>query len=215
MVADITEGTSVDKYGRPFRRRNYLPALCVGIALLVVTVFVWASALTREAPVKEATACNPPAQQTEPGSGTIGKPVSRSSLSGTSPAMLNDVKARVLNANGQAGQAGDVSATLRDLGFPSPTADNDPFYPSGSRLNCVGQIRFGESGYANALTLSLVAPCVEFIEDNRSDNSVDLALGSEFTELASGNAVTSALNSLKSGNQANSDFILKARQSTC
>lgn len=215
MVADITEGTSVDKYGRPFRRRNYLPALCVGIALLVVTVFVWALALTREAPVKEATACNPPAQQTEPGSGTIGKPVSRSSLSGTSPAMLNDVKARVLNANGQAGQAGDVSATLRDLGFPSPTADNDPFYPSGSRLNCVGQIRFGESGYANALTLSLVAPCVEFIEDNRSDNSVDLALGSEFTELASGNAVTSALNSLKSGNQANSDFILKARQSTC
>ncbi|WP_078322133.1 envelope integrity protein Cei [Mycobacteroides chelonae] len=215
MVADITEGTSVDKYGRPFRRRNYLPALCVGIALLVVTVFVWASALTREAPVKEATACNPPAQQTEPGSGTIGKPVSRSSLSGTSPAMLNDVKARVLNANGQAGQAGDVSATLRDLGFPSPTADNDPFYPSGSRLNCVGQIRFGESGYANALTLSLVAPCVEFIEDNRSDSSVDLALGSEFTELASGNAVTSALNSLKSGNQANSDFILKARQSTC
>ncbi|AYM44763.1 hypothetical protein BKG82_19330 [Mycobacteroides chelonae] len=215
MVADITEGTSVDKYGRPFRRRNYLPALCVGIALLVVTVFVWASALTREAPVKEATACNPPAQQTEPGSGTIGKPVSRSSLSGTSPAMLNDVKARVLNANGQAGQAGDVSATLRDLGFPSLTADNDPFYPSGSRLNCVGQIRFGESGYANALTLSLVAPCVEFIEDNRSDNSVDLALGSEFTELASGNAVTSALNSLKSGNQANSDFILKARQSTC
>ncbi|TDZ85907.1 hypothetical protein DE4585_01230 [Mycobacteroides salmoniphilum] len=215
MVADITEGTSVDKYGRPFRRRNYLPALCVGIALLVVTVFVWASALTREAPVKEATACNPPAQQTEPGSGSIGKPVSRSSLSGTTPATLNDVKARVLNANGQAGQAGDVSTALRDLGFPSPTADNDPFYPSGSRLNCVGQIRFGESGYANALTLSLVAPCVEFIEDKRSDNSVDLALGSEFTELASGNAVTSALNSLKSGNQANSDFILKARQSTC
>ncbi|MFD6198151.1 envelope integrity protein Cei [Mycobacteriaceae bacterium NPDC060252] len=215
MVADITEGTSVDKYGRPFRRRNYLPALCVGIALLVVTVFVWASALTREAPVKEATACNPPAQQTEPGAGSIGKPVSRSALSGTTPATLNDVKARVLNANGQAGQAGDVSTALRDLGFPSPTADNDPFYPSGSRLNCVGQIRFGESGYANALTLSLVAPCVEFIEDTRSDNSVDLALGSEFTELASGNAVTSALNSLKSGNQANSDFILKARQSTC
>ncbi len=215
MVADITEGTSVDKYGRPFRRRNYLPALCVGIALLVVTVFVWASALTREAPVKEATACNLPAQQTEPGSGTIGKPVSRSALSGTTPATLNEVKARVLNANGQAGQAGDVSTALRDLGFPSPTADNDPFYPSGSRLNCVGQIRFGESGYANALTLSLVAPCVEFVEDKRSDNSVDLALGSEFTELASGNAVTSALNSLKSGNQANSDFILKARQSTC
>ncbi|WP_078326842.1 envelope integrity protein Cei [Mycobacteroides salmoniphilum] len=215
MVADITEGTSVDKYGRPFRRRNYLPALCVGIALLVVTVFVWASALTREAPVKEATACNPPAQQTEPGSGTLGKPVSRSALSGTTPATLNDVKARVLNANGQAGQAGDVSTALRDLGFPSPTADNDPFYPSGSRLNCVGQIRFGESGYANALTLSLVAPCVEFVEDTRSDSSVDLALGSEFTELASGNAVTSALNSLKSGNQANSDFILKARQSTC
>lgn len=52
MVADITEGTSVDKDGRPFRRRNYLPALILGIALLAVTVFVWASALTREAPVR-------------------------------------------------------------------------------------------------------------------------------------------------------------------
>ncbi|TDH25804.1 envelope integrity protein Cei [Mycobacteroides franklinii] len=215
MVADITEGTSVDSYGRPFRRRNYLPALILGIALLAVTVFAWASALTREAPVKEATACNPPAQQADPGSGTIGKPVSRSALAGTSPATLNEVKLRVLNANGQAGQAGDVSASLRDLGFPAPTADNDPFYPSGSRLNCVGQIRFGESGYANALTLSLVAPCVEFVEDKRSDDSVDLALGSGFTELASGNAVTSALNSLKPGSQANSDLISRARQSTC
>ncbi|MBA0044877.1 envelope integrity protein Cei [Mycobacteroides sp. LB1] len=215
MVADITEGTSVDKLGRPFRRRNYLPALCVGLALLTVTVFVWASALTREAPVKEATACNSPAQQTEPGGAGIGNPISRSSLAGTSPATLSDVKVRVLNANGQAGQAGEVSTSLRDVGFPSPTADNDPFYPAGSRLNCVGQIRFGESGYATAVTLSLVAPCVEFVEDKRSDDSVDLALGSEFTELASGNAVTSALSSLKSGNQANSDFIARARQSTC
>ncbi|MUM17305.1 LytR family transcriptional regulator [Mycobacterium sp. CBMA271] len=215
MVADITEGSSVDSYGRPFRRRNYLPALIAGLVLLTVTVFVWASALTREAPVKEATACNPPAQQTEPGAAGIGRPVTRSSLASTSPATLNDVKVRVLNANGQAGQAGDVSTSLRDLGFPSPTADNDPSYPSGSRLNCVGQIRFGESGYANAVTLSLVAPCVEFVEDKRSDDSVDLALGSEFTELASGNAVTSALSSLKPGNQANSDLISRARQSTC
>lgn len=215
MVADITEGTSLDKQGRPFRRRNYLPALCVGLALLTVTVFAWASALTREAPVKEATACNSPAQQTEPGAPSIGTPVSRSSLASTSPATLSDVKVRVLNANGQAGQAGEISTSLRDLGFGSPTADNDPFYPSGSRLNCVGQIRFGEAGYANAVTLSLVAPCVEFVEDKRPDDSVDLALGSEFTEIASGNAVTSALNSLKPGNQANSDFISRARQSTC
>lgn len=215
MVADITQGTAVDKKGRPYERRNYLPALILGIVLLVATIFVWGAALTREEPVKEATACNPPVQHTEPGAPSIGKAVSRYSLSDTDPAVLAAVKVRVLNANGQAGQAGDVSAALRDLGFPSPTADNDPFYPSGSRLNCVGQIRFGHSGYADAVTLSLVAPCVEFIEDDRPDSSVDLALGSEFTELTSGNAITAALNSLTPGNHASADLIARARQSVC
>lgn len=215
MVADITEGTSVDSKGRPFARRNHLPAMILGIALLIVATISWCIALTRETPVKEATVCNDPTPVSAPDAPSFGKAVSRSALTSTDPAPLQSVKVRVLNANGQSGQAGDVSTSLRDLGFPSPTADNDSFYPSGSRLNCVGQIRFGPQGYGQAVTLSLVAPCVEFVQDKRPDESVDLALGSQFTELASGNAVSSALRSLKPGQQPNTDLIAKTRQSIC
>ncbi len=41
MVALITEGTAFDKHGRPFRRRNHVPVLCLFLALAVATGVVW------------------------------------------------------------------------------------------------------------------------------------------------------------------------------
>ena len=73
--------------------------------------------------------------------------MSGSSLIDVAPAKLADTKVRVLNASGQGGQAGEVAGALRDLGFAAPTAANDPIYAS-TRLNCQGQIRFGEAGQA-------------------------------------------------------------------
>ncbi len=61
------------------------------------------------------------------------------------PARLADTRVQVLNASGQGGQAAEVSGALRDLGFAQPTAANDPVYANG-RLECQGQIRFGEAG---------------------------------------------------------------------
>ena len=148
VVAQITEGTAFDKHGRPFRRRNYLPAIIVLVVLVVVTAVVWIIALTRPAEVHEATACNPPpAADRSDTSPSWASRCRAADMTDVTPAKLADTKIRVLNASGQGGQAADVAGALRDLGFAQPTAANDPIYAS-TRLNCQGQIRFGPAGQA-------------------------------------------------------------------
>ncbi|MDT5199540.1 MAG: hypothetical protein QOH34_1062, partial [Mycobacterium sp.] len=171
MVAQITEGTAFDKHGRPFRRRNARPAIALLIVLLVGSAVVWTIALTRPPEVHEATVCNPPPEQPDPAQPRLGTAVSRSTMVNVAPAKLADAKVRVLNASGRGGQAADVAGALRDLGFAQPAAANDPVYVK-TRLNCQGQIRFGEAGQAGAAAVWLVAPCTELYRDDRTDDSV-------------------------------------------
>ncbi|WP_326547031.1 envelope integrity protein Cei [Mycolicibacterium sp. ND9-15] len=198
MVAQITQGTAFDEHGRPFRRRNYLPAIVLFVALSVATLLVWVIALNRPADVQEAAICNPPPAPTDPSAPapTLGVQVSRADMVDVSPARLADTKVRVLNASGQGGQAAEVATALKDLGFAEPTAANDPIYTS-ARLACQGQIRFGEAGRAAAAAVWLVAPCTELFEDERGDDSVDLALGTDFTELSSSDDIEAMLASLR------------------
>jgi len=42
-----------------------------------------------------------------------------------------------------------------------------------------------------------VAPCVELYQDQRQDNTVDLAIGSDFTELAHSDDIQAVLSSLR------------------
>ncbi len=112
------------------------------------------------------------------------------------PAPLAETRIRVLNASGQGGQAGEVAGALRDLGFAQPEAANDPIYAS-TRLECQGQIRFGPSGRTAAAAVWLVAPCTELFQDERPDATVDLALGTEFSELASNDDIKAVLASLR------------------
>jgi hypothetical protein len=196
VVAQITEGTAFDRRGRPFRRRNYKPGLIVLLILFVVTALVWVIALTRPENVHEAAVCNPPPAPTDPSQPKLGTPVSRSTMGSVAPAKLTDTKVRALNASGQGGQAADVAGALRDLGFAQPTAANDPIY-AGTRLTCQGQIRFGPAGQAAAATVWLVAPCVELFQDQRPDDSVDLAVGTEFTSLAHNSNIDAMLAGLR------------------
>ncbi|RAV13164.1 LytR family transcriptional regulator [Mycolicibacterium sp. GF69] len=198
MVAQITQGTAFDEHGRPFRRRNYLPAILLFVALSVVTLLVWVIALSRPADVPEAAICNPPPVPADPSAPApaLGVQVSRADMVDVSPARLADTKITVFNASGQGGQAAEVASALKDLGFAEPTAANDPIYTS-ARLECQGQIRFGESGRAAAAAVWLVAPCTELFEDERGDDTVDLALGTEFTELSSSDNIEAVLASLR------------------
>ncbi|CPR12422.1 secreted alanine rich protein [Mycobacterium bohemicum DSM 44277] len=210
MVAQITEGTAFDKHGRPFRRRNPRPAIIVLTILVVLTGVVWTVALTRPARVHEAVVCNPPPQPAGSAAPQLGEQVSRSAMADVTPAKLADAKVRVLNASGRGGQAADVAGAMKDLGFAQPTAANDPVY-AGTRLNCQGQIRFGTAGQASAAAVWLVAPCTELFNDNRADDTVDFAVGTEFTGLAHNDDIDAVLATLRPGATEPSDPALLAR----
>jgi hypothetical protein len=198
VVAQLTEGTAFDKRGRPFRRRNYLPGILLFVALTVVTLTVWVMALSQPPDVHEATVCNPPPPAADPSAPAplLGEQVSRADMTDVTPAKLADAKIRVLNASGQGGQAAEVAGELRDLGFAEPAAANDTVYVT-ARLQCQGQIRFGPSGRAAAAAVWLVAPCTELFQDQRTDDTVDLAIGTEFNELTHSDDIDAVLASLR------------------
>lgn len=196
MVTQITEGTPFDKHGLPFRRRNARPAIYVLVFLLVVTGITWVFALTRTVDVHEIAVCNPPPAPVEPGRPALGTQVPRAEMVETTPVRLADTRIRVLNASGRAGQAADVADALRDLGFAQPTAANDPIYTE-TRLDCDGQIRFGPAGEAAAAAVWLVAPCSELFRDDRTDDSVDLAIGTDFSTLTHSDDIEAALAGLR------------------
>lgn len=208
MVAHITEGTAFDKHGRPFRRRNPRPAILVLVILSIATSVVWALALTRPVDVRQAVACNPPPQPS--GAAALGTQVSQSTMTKVTPAKLAQTKVHVLNASGRRGQAAEIAGALHDLGFPKPTAANDPIY-AGTRLNCRGQIRFGETGQADAAAVWLVAPCTELFRDDRADDSVDLALGTDFSTLAHSDDIDTVLAGLRADAAEPSDPALLAK----
>ncbi|CRZ14864.1 envelope integrity protein Cei [Mycolicibacterium neworleansense] len=216
MVAQITDGTAFDRHGRPFRRRSFVPGIVLFVALAVVTMIVWIIALNQPADVHEATVCNNPPPAADPATPKLGEQVARSAMTDVTPAPLAETRIRVLNASGQGGQAGEVAGALRDLGFAQPEAANDPIYAS-TRLECQGQIRFGPSGRTAAAALWLVAPCTELYQDERPDATVDLALGTEFSELASNDDINAVLASLRPDATAPSDSALlsKIHTGTC
>ena len=117
-------------------------------------------------------------------------------MTDVTPAKLADAKIRVLNASGQGGQAAEVAGELRDLGFAEPAATNDTVY-ANTRLECQGQIRFGPSGRAAAAAVWLLAPCTELFQDQRRDNTVDLAIGTQFGELTHSDDIDAVLASLR------------------
>jgi hypothetical protein len=216
VVADITQGTFVDKKGEPFRRRRYVPGIIAAAVLAVLASLSWVFVLTRPVDVTEASACNAPPTPTDPAAPKLGDLVGRAALVNVEPAKLADTKIRVLNASGQGGHAGEVAGALRDLGFAAPTAANDPIY-AGTRLTCQGQIRFGKSGRPSAASLWLVAPCVELHQDDRGDDSVDLVIGTDFTSLNSSDDIAAVLSGLRPGvnEQADPALITKIHNASC
>ena len=195
MVAQITSGTAFDKHGRPFRRRNFLPGIITMVALAIVTLFVWVVAFNQTTEVPQLAACNQPPAAGDATQTALGEQVSAATMTDVTPAKLVDTKIRVLNASGQGGQAAEVAGALRDLGYAPPTAGNDTVYEN-TRLECQGQIRFGPSGRAAAAALWLVAPCTELFQDQRGDDTVDLAIGTEFSEISHNDDIDAVLASL-------------------
>ncbi|NLE79537.1 MAG: envelope integrity protein Cei [Rhodococcus sp.] len=203
MVSLITDGSSTDDRGRPFRRRRATPIIVVLSVLALLGVFVWIGVLAKTEGTAAPVACNaPPADDPKddnPAPAPLGDKIDGDALRDVEPAALSAVQVRVFNANGESGQATQVAARLNDYGFasaPDIQAGNDPVYVD-QNMQCVGQLRFGPNGLAAASAAWLVAPCTELIQDERTDNTVDLALGTYFRSISPNPDAEEALRSLR------------------
>ena len=193
-------------------RRLGAPYVVLVVALLALGLLVWSFALRGNDAATQAAAC--PMTPAAAEAGLTDQPAT--ALDSVEPALLAETSVRVLNANGQSGQAGAVAAQLAEVGFQpagEETTGNDPLY--GQELECHGQIRYGESGEATARTLSLAAPCMQLVSDGREDASVDLVLGTIFQRLSDSSAAVGALDELKVGRQPISAEIEAARAVSC
>ncbi|WP_344419327.1 envelope integrity protein Cei [Pseudonocardia ailaonensis] len=175
---------------RPYQRRRMRPMVITVSVLAAIAIVTWSVVLVHSAGKSGVASCNPPA------SGAVGTVLEAGSLDGTAPVAPSAVKTTVLNAGGQRGQANLVAAQLGDLGFgeAKPPA-NDPLHPTGD-LECHGQLRFGKGGTAAASTLSLVLPCLELLQDGRGDDTVDVAIGTAFTDVNPSRSVRDVLEQL-------------------
>ena len=204
MVSLITEGTATDERGRRFQRRRPLPWIATIGVLAALCGVVWIGVLSGSDESTTAMSCNSPAvpAAAEPGApppAPLGARVGVSRLTDVDPAALSVTRVRVYNANGQRGQASHIAAQLSDYGFasaPDVQVGNDPVYLDQS-MECSAQIRFGPNGAAGAATVQLVAPCAELIEDNRPDDTVDLALGTYFSDISPNNDAEEVLRTLR------------------
>lgn len=175
---------------RPYRRRNARPLLATLAVLAVLAAGTWGYVMLDALSGAGTVSCNTPA------AGSAGTVLDSDALAGVAPVAPTAVRATVLNAGGQRGHANLVAAQLGDLGFgQAGRPDNDAFYPEGD-LDCYGQLRFGQAGESGASTLALVLPCLELIRDQRADDSVDVAIGSGFTDVKPTKEVRDALEAL-------------------
>jgi hypothetical protein len=177
MTPNIRTRSGRKRYGR----RRPIPALLLLAVLAAASVFVWVRVLHQADNSTAKAACRPGVNA--PAKLPTLHPLPYTALNSVAPAPPGDVRVRALNASNQTGLADRVSTGLQQLGFLSAgPADNDPRYPNGD-MKCFGQIRFGPNGESAARTVSLVMPCAQLVQDNRQDASVDVALGSYFTDL--------------------------------
>ncbi|AZG44189.1 envelope integrity protein Cei [Gordonia insulae] len=217
MVAQITAGSSVDHKGRPFRRRRLLPAVIMGVILLVAGLITWAIALSDTGAAAIPTACNQPspasadASAAAPATPTSAAPLpkltaaDRDEMLAVAPAALSTFGVRVLNASSQRGAARSVSDDLTAQGFnpvpDTPYAD-DTLY-ANQDLACYAQIRYGPAGKASAAAVWLALPCAQLVDDGRQGTSVDVALGEYYEGREQSQDAQAALEALRSADPKN------------
>ena len=101
------------------------------------------------------------------------------------------VKINVYNSTNRVGLAGTTADELRARGFIVDKIDNDP---NGSGMTSVGEVRYGDKGAAQAQVIAFYIPGITLVNDGRKGKVVDVALGQQYTALASKQDVDAAMN---------------------
>lgn len=98
------------------------------------------------------------------------------------PPLPAEIEVNVYNTTFRAGLASTVGAELTDRSFEVRAVGNDPqfsFLPDEAAV-----IRFGPEGEEAADVLLQHLPGARLVEDTRSDKTLDLVLGNEYSALA-------------------------------
>lgn len=203
MVSKIATGYTTDVKGRPFRRRQWIPAAIIVALLAVGAITAWSFSLTSGGDEARPTDCNLPTAAASAAPGAPKAPeltvVSSTDMLSVAPAGLSTFRARVLNSAAARGSARSVSDDLVSEGFTAadPAFGDDTIYPD-QNLHCVAQIRFGQAGQAGAAAVWLAAPCAQLVNDGRKGTDVDLALGEFYTSTRPTQDTQAALEALRS-----------------
>ena len=177
--------------GARYRKRKPMPAIVIACLLGIAAIVVWITVINKAGDINAEVACPPPSA-----SSVVEQPLAHDSLDNVTPAPPSEIQLHVLNASNQRGAASQVATALDDMGFTQVAAPaDDTLYPNHD-MHCQGQIRFGANGTAAARTLSLVVPCTQLVRDNRQDASVDLAIGTNFSQLQPSSSAVQALQQL-------------------
>lgn len=99
------------------------------------------------------------------------------------------VTINVYNATDRNGLAASVAKSLRTQGFKIADVANDPL---DKRIDGVGEVRHGRSGAAAATLAAARLSGAKVVRDARTDNTVDLVLGNDFTALRAPPKVTAS-----------------------
>lgn len=186
---------------RPYRKHRPLPAVFLVTLLGVASLYVWFSVFEDADDIDEAIRCQPPASA-PPGAHYTS--VGHDALDDVTPVPPSKVAVQVLNAGNLRGEAAITTAELRQLGFTQVAEPaNDPAYENRT-ANCEGQIRFGDNGAAAARTLSLIDTCLELVNDGRKDATVDLSIGTQFTDVMPRREAVEVLDQLSAWAKRNS-----------
>jgi LytR cell envelope-related transcriptional attenuator len=181
-----------DPSQRAYQRRNPRPMLAVCGLLLAIVVLTWSVVFGNTTKGPSGSVCPVPSAAGW-NSGAVQPP---DALGQVAPAPPSIVRIQVLNGSSQRGQANLVASQLGELGFTEAGDPmNDPFYPAGN-LSCRGEVRYGPNGMAAARTVRLVLPCVALVRDTRTDDTVDIAVGTLFGEVNPSKAARTALQQL-------------------
>ncbi|GAC58348.1 hypothetical protein GOHSU_37_00440 [Gordonia hirsuta DSM 44140 = NBRC 16056] len=194
MVSQFATGYATDAQGRPFKRRNYTPAIVIGTVLAVAAIAAWAFALTGGSTESYPVDCAMPTKQdvklTVVGTGEMIE---------VAPAAQSTFRVTVLNSAAARGSARSVSDDLARQGFtPGEPAYGDDTLYTERDLDCVAQIRFGPGGQNAAAAVWLAVPCAQLVNDDRAGADVDVALGEFYHSAPSTQEQQAALESLRS-----------------
>lgn len=171
---------------RPAQRPLWLTALLILVAMLVLfgIGFGIATLFKGSGGTDDQASASPSSPTSIPGCTTIM----------VTPAEVlpraSRVNVNVYNSTKRVGLAGDVAKILGVRGFAITKVENDPL---GVVIPDQGEIRYGPKGELNAELMAYHFPGATLVNDGRAGKRIDVALGTQFTDLANDAEVVAQL----------------------